>query len=825
MRNYLVLLSLCLFSSNSFAEEFESVCFDSNKSRSRISLFHCGKNEIPNSIKKLMTLNEKIGKKHCRQYAMESRRNKKGSEYELLIFDQKRKTSRPLKCYCQDKLGKGLCESKEKFNQKLRQLNEPFQTKSWGVFLKDFFSQSARGGFSCIQKVEDSINDSECMEPLEKVHQRAKEKINLPGRDGKVLKSRNLKDLFSNLKRQLKTEDGKSFEARSSYFKSRSMDLFLSQYADKKAENIMGLNSSRYEKKLKKEGLDKYLNSFSEVLRSPDPERSLRENFKGGIEFFESAEFDEDKDRDAKISVGSHPDLRWLFTGIDAFNSADRRRSLELFLNFSSIAKENPFLNFKELKLKYDEKYGQNCEELIKKSKLICKMDGSKNLSISKELIQSKEFEDVVGYSQKEKMEKQNKFSLIQDEISCFQFPEDYENEPSLFSDLVERTIDKKDMLSNRGVSIPAVQAKVESAINKVEGFEKIAERIGKGKVQGEELEKYEALEEDFKGFLGGLTLPDGRSFSYPEGMDPAQAVANYKSEVYRWADDAVEKRISDIQGETDRIVNSDLSPKEKKEKLQKLLGEVDRLNKGDFLEEIYKEKQNIGEYIARYEDKKRDWEAQYGDEAKASPEAVQAVAPPRSKTKSAGKSGANSYKNIAGNAASFSDVSASAPVSSSGNSAAYIPAAPSVPFAQGSLMTRIVPKDEFQSNTVKASLLARHKGYPIAVLDEKSQKVELYTPKDGTSYKLQETLTISEAEARGYVFPEDVKRLVEGYKKDKLKGRAPASFVDYEPTKIELLEKKKKLEKLQSLSDVMERQGVPRRARVVRLNSILDNI
>lgn len=824
MRNYLVLLSLCLFSSNSIAEEFESVCKDNGKTSSHVSLFHCGKNELPNSIKKLMKLNEGIGKKHCRQYAMESRRNKKkDSELELLIFDQKRKTSRPLKCYCQEKLGKGLCENEESFNKKMSHLSEPFQTKAWGVFLKDFFSQSVRGGESCVQKVEDSINDNGCLGSLDKVHKRAKSKLNLPGRDGEVLKSKDLKGLFTNLKERLKTEEGKSIESRSGYFKSRSVNLFLNKYADKKVENIMGLSTSLYEKKLKQEGLIKYIDTFGEVIRSPDPERALRENFKGGISFFESAEMDDNPD--AKISVGSHPDLRWLFTGIESFNSTDRRYRRDVFLKFSSIAKENPFLNFKELKSKYDEKYGPVCDELVKKIDLICKMDGSKNLSISKEIIQNKEFEKIVGYSQAETSNNYNQLASIREEISCFQFPENYENEPSLFSDLVERTIDKKDMLGARGVSIPAVQAKVESAINKVEGFEKIAERIGKGKVQGEELEKYEALEEDFKGFLGGLTLPDGRSFSYPEGMDPAQAVANYKSEVYRWADDAVEKRISDIQGETDRIVNSDLSPKEKKEKLQKLLGEVDRLNKGDFLEEIYKEKQNIGEYIARYEDKKRDWEAQYGDEAKASPEAVQAVAPPRSKTKSAGKSGANSYKNIAGNAASFSDVSASAPVSSSGNSAAYIPAAPSVPFAQGSLMTRIVPKDEFQSNTVKASLLARHKGYPIAVLDEKSQKVELYTPKDGTSYKLQETLTISEAEARGYVFPEDVKRLVEGYKKDKLKGRAPASFVDYEPTKIELLEKKKKLEKLQSLSDVMERQGVPRRARVVRLNSILDNI
>jgi hypothetical protein len=463
----------------------------------------------------------------------------------------------------------------------------------------------------------------------------------------------------------------------------------------------------------------------------------------------------------------------------------------------------------------------------------ICEMKGGQNLSIAKSLTLNGNFHDVLGFVTEDmSMEKNREITLVKEEISCFQLPSNFEYKTTLFSELVERNIDRKDG-TDRGVNISEVESEVDSAINQVEGFERIAERIGKEKIEAnnsegpEKSEKVEALEEDFKGFLSNLKLPNGRNFSYPEGMDPAQAVANYKSEVYKWADDAVEKRISDIQGETDRIVNSDLPPLAKKKKLKELLNEVERLNKGEFLEEIYREKKNIGEYIARYEDKKRDWESQYGAEARENPKAVQAVAPPREKTRSIGRGGSNSYKNVAGNTSSYvGSGNDSAPSSSlADNATAYIPPAPSVPFAQGSLMTRIVPKDEFQNNTVKASLLAKHKGYPIAVLDEKSQQVELYTPKGGTSYKLQETLTISEAEARGYVFPEDVKKLVESYKKDKSKGRAPSSFDEYEPTKKELLEKKKKLEKLQSLSDVMERQGVPRRARVVRLNSLLDNL
>ncbi|MFT6070086.1 MAG: hypothetical protein ACJAT2_002598 [Bacteriovoracaceae bacterium] len=834
MRFYLILISLCLFSSYSFGQEFEDVCTENEKGSARVSLFHCGQSEMPKSIKKLMGLNEVIGKKHCMQYTMEAKKkNNRDSELELLIYDSKRKSSRSLKCYCQDKLGKGLCSNKDKFDKKLAKLTNPFRVKAWGNFLKELFEKSSHGGKICLKIVEESLNDSSCFENLEKLHQSSILTLPFIGNDKKFLGSKGLKQLFHNLNKNLETEKGRVLEPVSSYFKTMATNRFLKRHVDGKIESIMGLKSTLYERKIKELGLDIHLDDFRKVITSDSPEEALRQKFKGGIDFFQVAKDQSNEDLDPKIVLGSHPDLKWLFTGIDSFNDSDRKKQKGKFNKFSAIAKDNPFLSFKELRQKYEETEGPNCEELVQMASNICEMKGGQNLSIAKSLTLNGNFHDVLGFVTEDmSMEKNREITLVKEEISCFQLPSNFEYKTTLFSELVERNIDRKDG-TDRGVNISEVESEVDSAINQVEGFERIAERIGKEKIEAnnsegpEKSEKVEALEEDFKGFLSNLKLPNGRNFSYPEGMDPAQAVANYKSEVYKWADDAVEKRISDIQGETDRIVNSDLPPLAKKKKLKELLNEVERLNKGEFLEEIYREKKNIGEYIARYEDKKRDWESQYGAEARENPKAVQAVAPPREKTRSIGRGGSNSYKNVAGNTSSYvGSGNDSAPSSSlADNATAYIPPAPSVPFAQGSLMTRIVPKDEFQNNTVKASLLAKHKGYPIAVLDEKSQQVELYTPKGGTSYKLQETLTISEAEARGYVFPEDVKKLVESYKKDKSKGRAPSSFDEYEPTKKELLEKKKKLEKLQSLSDVMERQGVPRRARVVRLNSLLDNL
>lgn len=805
------------------AETYESVCRKTNQEDTNLSLYNCTKEETNTSLRLLTRFSSELGKKQCSHLEM-SLRQGRISETDFMVFDNDRKVARSLSCYCQEKMGKGICSDKEKFKQKIEMLNEPFKVKAWGTFLKDMFKKSARGGNGCSEVVLKEIGSNEgCVDELDLIHTKSRkhaDSLGFIGKSKEIFSSDSTKQLFSKLKNVSKNKENFVFEPVSQYFSNENSSSFVKEYLKNDSNLLFGLKTNDYEKKLKELKLDNHIDEFTKLLRSNDFEESLRQNYKGGIDFFKLTNENESVDIARRITLASHPDLNWLFPGIKEFSNSDRKEQTRKLRNFSKIAKDNEFSTLRELRLKYEKEFGSSCEMLKKQAVEICKMTSSQNLAIAKELSESNKIGDVIGIVNEANNDFKELEKLI-DEVNCYQFPRGYQAEDSNVFNLVSRSLDPKDSFP-RGVQSAKIESEVETAINQVEGLESIAERIEQAKISGDEPEKVEQLETRFSNYLKKLEMPNGNYFNYPAGSDAAKAVASYKEEVYDWADKAIDNRISSIQSESDEIINSNLPAAEKKRKLERLLDEVHRLNNGDFLEEIHQEKRKISEYIKDYEDKKNKWEKEYGEEAKKNPEAVKAVAPSR-KSSSTTSGSANNRR--AGVMNAGSGAVASAASSSSGGSSAYIPAKPSVPFAQGSMLTRIIPKDEFKNKTVKANLLAKHKGFPIAVLDEKALKVELYTPEEGTSYKLQETLTISEAEARGYVFPEDIKKLVASYQKDKKKGRAPASFIEYEPTEKELANKKKKLEKLQSLSDVMERQGVSRRARVVRLNSILDNI
>ncbi len=824
---FLVIMTLFLgLSLSAYGEEYSAVC-KKEKSSENLSLFNCSKGESATSIKMLEKLSGEIGKRQCKFLNLRIKVGKIG-ESDFMVFDKDRGVSRSLKCFCKEKMGEGICSDEENFNNKINKLNDSFQMRAWANFSIDLIESSISGGNSCVNEVKKKVQSSNCVDKLDKVRLKTIPHASSYGFENEtleILKSTNLDNYFENISNYGKAQDGMVLESLSSYPNGKnsiSVSSFKDNFKKKEKISLLDLNSSNYETLLKENDIYKYIKTFKEVLRSENPEATLTANFKGGLDFF-SFKSGLVKDELAKrMSVAMHPDLKWLFTGIKSFSESDRKKVRKKFLNFSKIARENEFDSLKDLRLKYDREFGPKCDSLIAKAVQICEMDSSQNLAMAKSLIQSGKFDEVRGAADEENNSEERDVDNLEQELSCFQFPKDHVSKESELFDLVSRSIDLKNTV--RGTEIPFIEAEVDTAIARVQGMEDVAKRIEKVKAEGKDPVEAERLDKRFREYLSNLELPSGQNFSY-SGGDIYQGVNAYKNEVYNWADSEVESRLSDIQGETESIVNSDLSPAVKKAKLERLMNEVQRLNDGDFLKEIFEQKQSIADQIARYEDEKENWDAQYAEEAKRDPKAVQAVAPPRDQTRvsgGAGSRGSNSYKSVG----SPGTVSA-APGTAAGadESVAYIPPRPSVPYAQGSMLTRIVPKDEFADNTVKASLLARHKGYPIAVLDEKALKVELYTPEDGTSYKLQETLTITEAEARGYVFPDDVKKLVEGYKKDKRKGRAPASFIEYEPEAKALKEKKKKLSKLQSMADVMERQGVPRRAMVVRLNQVLDNI
>ncbi|MBK23113.1 MAG: hypothetical protein CME70_03830 [Halobacteriovorax sp.] len=825
MRFLIITIFLLGLNLAALGEEYSEVCKKGDGSNN-LSLFNCSKTETATSIKMLEKLSGDIGKSQCKYLDKKIDRGTL-SDSDFMIFDKKRGVSMSLKCFCNEKLGQGLCKDKDSFNKKLAALSEPFEMKSWANFSIDLMESSIAGGKACVRSVEQAIKQNNCTDSLNAIQNKVKGMATSYGfkeETLKIMNSNNLEEYFEGISKYSAVKEGKVLEPQSSYPNGEiSLDVgnFSKKIGLDSSESLLGLNSSEYESFLKKNDIYNHVEDFKKVLKSDEPESALTAKFKGGIEYFRFSSGTTGKELQKRMSLAMHPDLKWLFTGIINFSESDRKKVRSKFLNFAKIAKENEFSSLKDLRLIYEKKYGPNCESLITKAVQICKMDSSQNLAMAKELHKYDKFNDVKGSATEEEYKDRAEVKELEKELSCFNFPSDYVSKGNELFDLVGRTIDHKNTV--RGVEIAIIESEVDTAIARVQGMEDVAKRIEKVKAEGKSPEEAERLDSRFRDYLSNLELPSGQRFSY-SGGDIYQGINAYKNEVYKWADSEVENRLADIQGETESIVKSDLPPAVKKAKLERLMNEVQRLNDGDFLKEIFEQKQSIADQIARYEDEKENWEAQYAEEAKRDPKAVQAVAPPRSQTRigGGGSSGVKSYKSV-GSPGTVSAAPGTA--ASASESVAYIPPRPSVPYAQGSMLTRIVPKDEFKDNTVKASLLARHKGYPIAVLDEKALKVELYTPKDGTSYKLQETLTITEAEARGYVFPEDVKNLVEGYKKDKKKGRAPASFIEYEPTAKELVEKKKKLSKLQSMADVMERQGVPRRAMVVRLNQVLDNI
>lgn len=819
-----------VFSISVFAEDYKSVCQGPTSSDEDLSVFNCSKKEDGNSLKMIQRLSGAIGKSQCKFLNMYLKKDKIQLN-DFMIYDKKRGKSRPLNCYCKEQIGEGICEDESLFVKKQETLKSAFEIKAWGNFVKDLFEVSIRGGESCIGEVRNEIGKENCFARLDELHKKAIERaasLEYAKDDFEMMKkSPDVDQLLLNLKdfSDPKGED-LVFEPKSGY-PNGDKSIHVGRFKDilklESVKELFDLNSSQYEQKMEKLGQKHHLATFLEVLRSDNPEKGLRANFPGGIDFFSRSVKNDKSDLVKRMTLAMHPDLKWLFPGISVFTNADRERQKEKFLKFANLAKENPFVPLKELRLLYEEKEGSNCEEMRRKVNEICKMDSSQVLAMGKELLESGEIdraksivEDDASY---------NELNKVTEELSCFEFPIGYQVKDSEISKLVARSNDPKVMLDWSAEPISITEAKVDLAVAKVEGMEDVAKEIERIKTEGKNPAKGIAMELKFRDYLTKLELPDGNLFSY-SGDDVYQGVAEYKKRVYEWADSAVERRLNQIQGETEAIVKGNDRPAIKKAKLERLMNEVQRLNNGEFLEEIFQQKQAIADQIARYEDEKRNWESQYGEEAKANPKAVQPVAPKRSQTRVPvnGGGGTKSYSGVTPIGGSL-EASAPGTASSTDEAVAYIPPRPSLPYAQGSLLTRIVPKDEFQDNTVKASLLAKHKGYPIAVLDEKKLQVELYTPVEGTNYKLQETLSIDEAEARGYVFPEDVKALVDSYKTEKGKGRAPASFVEYEPTEEELAAKQKRLSQLASLADTMERQGVPRRARVVRLNNLLDSL
>lgn len=808
----LLIFSLLLQGNLSFAEDFGQMCQAEEKKVGRISLFNCGGKTLPSSITKLVEFSGSLGKSQCKKY-VRSLKKKANKEEDIMVFDKDKKTVRSLKCLCQEKLKKGLCKDSASFKEKLSYLNRPYQIKAWGIFTQDLFEKSVRGGEACIQKLSKTAQMSGCLEVLDNLQKDSRNfTFGMAQKSSLIVKADNFKELLGSLKRDIKIDKGMVRSSKSGYSKTNDRDEFFKD--NKLNENtFLNLSTSRYEKVLKENNLSMHLEKFKKTLTSKDPEKSLRENYKGGVNYFSLNQGLTGEALKKRVALASHPDLKWLFSGITNFSLEDRKRTQKKFLNYAALAKENEFASFKELRLLYEKKHGADCSALTKKMLQICKMDDSQNISITKELMAGENVEAFTEFISEAATVDAYKLRSIFSEIKCFQFPKEFEPVESESAKLISRSIDPKEFLDRGGVV--EIEAKLDSAIDKVTGLESIAERIAEAKIRGDDPVKVEALESRFSDYLEKIELPDGALFNFPAGIDSASAVAAYKGQVYNWANKAIERRVSDIQSESGRIVSSNLSPTQKKVALERLLDEIKQLNDGDFLEEIYQEKRKISDYIQNYEDQKADWIKQYGEEAKINPKAVRSVT-------------ARSFKSAENSAAGRSNGHATSVPSSSVRAAninktqSYIPAPPSLPFAQGSLLTRIIPKEEFQDTTVKANLLAKHKAFPIAVLDEKKQMVELYSP-DGTSYKLQETLTITEAEAKGYVFPEDIKKLVAEYNKDKSKGRAPASFMDYGPKDKKLQASKKKLKRLQALADIMEKQGVPRHSRVVKLNQILD--